>query len=339
VTISAPARPAPLSRVWSHHKIIADDLQGDDLSDVLEMHSDASAWWLLPRDSDYALRELRGVAAQLDLDEFALRDLTSTDRRAKFDQLESARLLITSAISVDRERTVLQDHPVAVIATDRVLICTADPFGDFRPAQLLAGKQDWLADGGVEAALQVVVAEIVASYEEVADWLEDASDRLASALFEERPLTKDEQLWAFRLRTVLSHLRRITEPMRAVIAELADSLPRSVPKGARAGLARHWRLLEQRHGRVANAADALREALSSVFDTSLALADVRLNSIMKKLTGWAAVIAVPTLVTGFVGQNVAFPLVGTHVGFWVYLALTVASAVLLYLLFRRKDWI
>ena len=88
--------------------------------------------------------------------------------------------------------------------------------------------------------------------------------------------------------------------------------------------------MAEQHHRVANAADALREALSSVFDTSLALADVRMNQIMKKLTGWAAIIAVPTLVTSFVGMNVGFPLNGTATGFWVYLAIMVAAGVVLY---------
>ena len=167
---------------------------------------------------------------------------------------------------------------------------------------------------------------------------------MANALFEERPLTKDEQLWAFRLRTVLSRLRRTTDPMRTVLAELADSLPEARPARStsgkrRAELVRHWRLLEERHQRVANAVDALRETLSSVFDTSLALADLRLNSVMKKLSGWAGVIAVPTLVTSFVGMNVRFPLAGTWIGFWLYFVLMLVSAFALYRLFKRLDWI
>ena len=97
--------------------------------------------------------------------------------------------------------------------------------------------------------------------------------------------------------------------------------------------------MAEQHDRVANATDALREALSSVFDTSLALADVRLNQIMKKLTGWAAIIAVPTLVTSFVGMNVRFPLVGSALGFWIYLALMIIAGLVLYVLFRAKDWI
>jgi magnesium transporter len=121
--------------------------------------------------------------------------------------------------------------------------------------------------------------------------------------------------------------------MRAVMDELTDSQP----PDSRAG--RRWEILREHHHRVANAADALREALSSVFDTSLALADLRMNEIMKQLTGWAAIVAVPTLVTGFAGQNVNFPLDGTEAGFWFYLAIMVISSVVLYVLFRRKQWI
>jgi magnesium transporter len=79
--------------------------------------------------------------------------------------------------------------------------------------------------------------------------------------------------------------------------------------------------------------------MSSIFDTSLALADVRLNQIMKKLTAWAAIIAVPTLVTSFVGMNVRFPLQGSQSGFWVYLLLMLTASVVLYLVFRAKDWL
>ena len=98
-------------------------------------------------------------------------------------------------------------------------------------------------------------------------------------------------------------------------------------------------LLSEQHGRVANAADALREAMSSIFDTSLALADVRMNQIMKKLSGWAAIIAVPTLVTSFVGMNVGFPLQGSATGFWVYFLLMITASVVLYFIFRARDWL
>ena len=330
-----------MSRVWSGGKIIAEDLTGEDLSDVLELHSDASAWWVLPRDHEYGAVEVRHIAHALDLDEPAIRDLLADDRRAKFDVIGQARLVITNAVSIDKDRSQIVVHPVSMIATDRAVICLVDPNPDFHPAQLLCHKEDVIAKGGIDAAVQMVVAAVIRSYQEALQWLEDASDSLASALFEERPLDKPEQLYAFKLRTALSQLRRLTDPMRTVMTDIVDSPPQSPKgKGGRdAGIGRHWVLLSEQQTRIANAADALREAMSSIFDTSLALADVRLNQIMKKLTAWAAIIAVPTLVTSFVGMNVRFPLQGSQSGFWVYLLLMLTASVVLYLVFRAKDWL
>jgi magnesium transporter len=340
VTESPPARPVPVSRVWSGGRIIAEDLEGDDLSDVLETHPDASAWWVMERNSAHTTYELRQVGAALEFDHLALADIQAADGRAKVEELGPARLVVTGAVSIDREAVRLSDHPLSVILTDRVLIVLVDPTADFHPARALVDHHESLVADGVEAGLRLVLSAVVASYEEAESWLEDAADDLADALFEERPLNKDEQLHAFRLRSALSHLRRLTEPMRAVLADLVDAARQSeLGAKRRSASARYWRLLTERQERVANAADSLRDALGSVFDTSLALADLRLNQTMKKLSGWAAIVAVPTLVTGFVGENVAFPLAGTATGFWVYLAIMVVSGFALWLLFRRLDWV
>ena len=330
-----------MSRVWSGSKIIAEDLTGEDLSDVLELHSDASAWWVLPRDADYAAVELRHIAHALELDDLAIRDLLADDRRAKFEAVGQSRLVITNAVSVDKDRAQIHAHPVSIIATDRALICLAEPTPDFQPARLLMQKEELIAHGGIEAAVQAVIAAVIRTYEDAVQWLEDSNDELAGVLFEERPLNKPEQLHAFQLRSALSHLRRLTDPMRTVMIDIVESPPRArkAKTGRDVAIDRSWVMLSEQHGRVANAADALREALSSIFDTSLALADVRLNQIMKKLTAWAAILAVPTLVTSFVGMNVGFPLHGTSTGFWVYFLLMIAVSVVLYVVFRAKDWL
>jgi magnesium transporter len=333
-------RPAPVCRVWSRSRIIAEDLTGEDLSDVLELHSDASAWWVLPREEHYGAAELKDVARALDLDELAIKDLLAEDRRAKFETIGQARLVITNAAVLDRDRAQLSAVPISIIATDRALICLVESSTSFRPAQLLLSHEEQLTTGGVEAALQIVMEAIIRTYEEVVQWLEVSSDQLANVLFEERPLDKPEQLRAFKLRTALSQLRRLTDPMRVVMNDIVESPPTTAKSKTRnTGGSRRWRLLAEQHDRAANATDALREALASVFDTSLALADVRMNQNMKKLTGWAAIIAVPTLVTSFVGMNVRFPLVGSVIGFWIYFAVMIVAGVVLYLLFRAKDWV
>jgi magnesium transporter len=60
---------------------------------------------------------------------------------------------------------------------------------------------------------------------------------------------------------------------------------------------------------------------------------------MKQVTSWAAIIAVPTAVTGFYGQNVPYPGFGKVEGFWTSTVVMVAISLGLYVIFRRKDWL
>jgi magnesium transporter len=64
-----------------------------------------------------------------------------------------------------------------------------------------------------------------------------------------------------------------------------------------------------------------------------------MNLIMKKVTSWAAIIAVPAAVTGFYGQNVPFPGFGQASGVLTSVALIVSISAALYVVFKRKDWI
>jgi magnesium transporter len=76
-----------------------------------------------------------------------------------------------------------------------------------------------------------------------------------------------------------------------------------------------------------------------MFETRLSLANARLNQIVRKLSGWAAIIAVPTAVTGFYGQNLPYPGYGEWWGFIASSVITVALAVGIWALFRKRGWL
>jgi magnesium transporter len=60
---------------------------------------------------------------------------------------------------------------------------------------------------------------------------------------------------------------------------------------------------------------------------------------MKKLTSWAAIIAIPTAITGFYGQNVPYPGYQQEWGFLSSILLILLVGGSLYLMFKRKDWL
>jgi magnesium transporter len=85
--------------------------------------------------------------------------------------------------------------------------------------------------------------------------------------------------------------------------------------------------------------ESLRDLVTTILETNLTIQGNRMNIITKKVTGWAAIIAVPTFITGFYGMNVPYPGFSDHIGFIVAIVIMIGSGVLLYGVFRRNDWI
>lgn len=98
---------------------------------------------------------------------------------------------------------------------------------------------------------------------------------------------------------------------------------------------------EQAHGRefVAKVYGFRKDLVSTIFEANLSLQDSRLNVIMKKLAAWGAIIAIPTAVTGWFGQNIPYPGFAKPLGLWLSVALIVGLAGGLYVAFRRRDWL
>jgi magnesium transporter len=83
----------------------------------------------------------------------------------------------------------------------------------------------------------------------------------------------------------------------------------------------------------------LRDLVTTIIETNLTMQGNRLNIITKKVTSWAAIIAVPTAITGFYGQNIPYPGFSERSGFIVSSVVIVVASVGLYLGFKRKDWL
>jgi magnesium transporter len=79
--------------------------------------------------------------------------------------------------------------------------------------------------------------------------------------------------------------------------------------------------------------------VTTILETNLTIQGNRMNIITKKVTSWAAIIAVPTFITGFYGMNVPYPGFSNHVGLIVAVAIMLVSGVGLYAVFRRNDWL
>jgi magnesium transporter len=130
-------------------------------------------------------------------------------------------------------------------------------------------------------------------------------------------------------------LRRIVIPMSEVVGELMRHDLHIVGDD----LMPYYQGVYDQALRAAEWTDSLRDLVASILETNLIIQGNRLNVITKKVTGWAAIIAIPTLITGFFGMNVPYPGFGERAGLAASITAIALAALVLYLIFKRRDWL
>jgi len=190
---------------------------------------------------------------------------------------------------------------------------------------------------GPRALIHGLLDEIVDGYFEAVESLDDEIEQIEDILFDENPKVANElQRKTFALRKSLVQARRAILPMREVVNTV---MRRVTEDDHNSELAPYFEDLYDHVLRAAEWTESLRDIISSIFETNLSLADARMNVVMKKLTSWAAIIAVPTAITGYFGQNVPYPGFAKAWGFELSVASILLIAGALYVLFKRKDWL
>ena len=324
--------------------MVEENATAEQVGDFLPSDKAAMAWLVLPRESTTAFES---AARYMDLDALAEEDVLGADEGCKIDWLDDTMVLVTTIAGWAADTDEVTLTPVSVLADKRaVLILTSEQVQPDFEKRLRKATKEILADG-IAGALHVVVDTIVDSYSAALVRLTDQTDELSDLLFDNKPLHRDKQLRAFRTRRSLARLRRTIDPMVDIMAGLANGARRRDDEkatdpaeellGTRS--AREFSDVADHAAHASETAKSLREEIASMYETNLALSDVHLNTVMKKLAGWAAIIAVPTLITGFMGMNVPYPGFSHWSGFVTALVVMITAVVLLYLLFRRKDWL
>jgi magnesium transporter len=166
--------------------------------------------------------------------------------------------------------------------------------------------------------------------------VDDAIDALEEALFDDRR-TVDIRRRGFELRKSLVTLRRVVGPMREVLGRITrNDWETSL---VAPGLEPYYQDVYDHVIRAAEAVETARDLLNSILETNLNEQGNELNVITRKLAAWAAIIAVPTAVTGFYGQNVPYPGFGHHSGFIESTVVIVVLAGGIWAMLRRRGWL
>ncbi len=280
--------------------------------------------------------DLRLIADELGLHPLAVEDAVTRRQRPKLDRYPDHSFLSSYAVTFDEVSGEVVTSEVAAFLTARALVTVReDETFDIEAVVTRWDSAADLAKNGVAFLVHGLVDYIVDGHFEAVSSLDDAIEALEDDLFIPTADQQTLQRRSFELRKTLVLLRRVVLPMREVV----NTLMRRDLHLVNEEMGPYFQDVYDHVLRATEWTESLRDLVTSILETNLTIQGNRLNVITKKVTSWAAIIAVPTAITGFYGQNVPYPGFSKSTGFVASTVLIIGLSTLLYWLFKRNDWL
>jgi magnesium transporter len=322
----------PRTRLYRNGVLEAEGFPIAEVSDHLADPS-ATVWFDLCQPG---AEDLAAVSEELGLHALAVEDAVAEHQRPKLDRYESHLFVTAYAVTLDTRSGQLDASEVAAFITPRALVTVRkDERFDIDAVVKRWDDSADLAKYGVAFLLHGLLDYVVDSHFEAVQSLDTEIESLEDRLFDDKPRDREMQRRTFQLRKSLVNVRRVVLPMR----ELVNSLLRRDLHVVDPAMQPYYQDVYDHVLRATEWTESLRDLVTTILETHLTVRGNRLNVIMKQVTSWAAIIAVPTAVTGFYGQNVPYPGFGQPGGFWASTIITLALSAILYIVFRRKGWL
>jgi magnesium transporter len=333
VCASSSTKCQARTRLYQGGALAAEGFPPQDISEYLAADESAFVWLDLRNPDSHDLAVLQ---EEFGLHPVAIEDAVVPHERPKLDRYRTHLFLTAYGARLDDPTGELRLSELAAFITERALITIRKDDG----LDIGAVVDQWdaspdLAHTGVGYLLHGLLDYMVDGHFDAVRSLDDAVEALEDQLFDENAPVLTVQRRSFQLRKSLVLVRRVVLPMR----EMVNALMRRDLHIVGEDLMPYYQDVYDHVLRAAEWTDSLRDLVTSILETNLTIQGNRMNVISKKVTGWAAIIAVPTFITGFYGMNVPYPYFGRGVGFTIAMCLMIVSMFVLYRVFRRRDWL
>ena len=291
------------TRLYRDGKLIKENFPPHEISDELQQRHGCVIWLDLCEPTE---KQLDIIGEEFGLHKLAIEDALEETQRTKIDRYRTHLFMAAYSAALDEETGEL------VYARDRRVHHPPRPDHrpqGRRPSTSIPSSHRWdssadLAQYGVAFLLYGLLDYLVDGHFRAVESLDEAVEETEDGLFDHRRGAIEQvQRRSFQLRKSLVVLRRITLPTREVVNTLLRHDLDIVPEP----MAPYFRDVYDHVIRATEWTESLRDLVTTIVETNLTEQGNRMNLIMKKVTSWAAIIAVPTAITGWYGQNVPYP--------------------------------
>ncbi|MFD7698560.1 magnesium and cobalt transport protein CorA [Streptomyces caelestis] len=287
-------------------------------------------------------REFAGIAELFDLHPLAVEDAVEAHQRPKLERYgETLFAVFKTVCYVEHEELTANSE---VVDTGEIMVFLGKDFvvtvrhgrhGSLGPLREELESDPGQLAQGPSTVLHAIADHVVDDYLTVIDSVQEDMDQVETDVFAEHGARVDPGR-IYQLKRELLELKRAVVPLGRPLEELATQSIRVVAPEIQA----YFRDVSDHLSRAKEQIAAFDELLNSILQAHLAQVTVAQNEDMRKITAWAAIVAVPTMVCGVYGMNFDhMPELHWRYGYGMVVGVISVACLLLYRAFRRSRWL
>jgi magnesium transporter len=300
--------------------------------EALRQLDDAVAWIDLYKPTQ---EEFESVAQELELPPRVIEGAIKPQQRPKLVRYgDSLFVVLKTARYLDEPEKVEFSEVHVLVGKDFIVTVRYEEIPALEEVRRRLEGEPELLRQGPQPILREIMDQIVDDYEPVLEGLGTDIQEVEDEVFGGNADDVSQRI--YELSRELVQFQRATSPLARSLERGGERNEHDIDPELRSYL----RELHDRVLRVEEPTEGFRDMLSDILVVNLTLIGVRQNDQTKKISAWAAILIVPTLITGIYGMNFDFmPELHWTFGYPFALALMVSISVGLYAVFRHVRWL
>ena len=307
------------------------DISLDEISDVLAV-DDGSFVWVGLYEPEAAL--LDKLQEEFGLHDLAIEDAQHAHQRPKIEAFGSVFFIaVHTAQHVDDHVRFGETH---VFVGPRFLVTVRHGASlSYAPVRQRLERDPEMLANGPSVGLHAVLDYIVDNYQPIVTDFEKELEALEQDVFAET-YSRDTIARLYQLRKELTRMRMAVTPMQDILSQLIRATNLGIPDMVKP----YFRDVLDHVARVGDIIDTQREMVSAAMSVNLSLVTVAQGEVVKRLAGWAALLAAPTLIASWYGMNFKHmpELQGPH-SYWILIGIVLVACTILYRYLRKVGWL